>query len=71
MARQCLKLGRIDEVPRHLVPALFGSGTPVSGGLDNGHIPLEPVEVIATADLPRARSRRAPFGQPLGQPAAC
>ena len=35
----------------HLVPVLFGSGTPLFGDLDNKHIPLESFEVIETATV--------------------
>ena len=45
----------IDEVSIHLVPVLFGSGTPLFGNLDNKHIPLEPVEVIETAEVTHLR----------------
>jgi dihydrofolate reductase len=50
VAQQFLKLGLINEISIHLVPVLFGSGTRLFEGLDSEHIPLEPVEVIATAE---------------------
>ena len=57
VARQFLKLGLIDEISIHLVPVLFGSGTPLFGDLDSKHISLEPVEVIETAEVIHLRFR--------------
>jgi dihydrofolate reductase len=57
VAQQFLKLGLIDEVSIHLVPVLFGSGTPLFGDLDSKHISLEPVEVIQTAEVIHMRFR--------------
>ena len=57
IGRQFLKLGLIDEVSVHVVPALFGSGTPLFGDLDSQHISLEPVEVIETAEVIHLRFR--------------
>jgi dihydrofolate reductase len=51
VAQQFLRRGLIDEVSIHLVPVLFGSGTPLFGDLDSKHISLEPVEVIETAEV--------------------
>lgn len=55
IARQFLKLGLIDEISIHLVPVLFGSGTPLFGNLDGQHISLEPSEVIETAEATHLR----------------
>jgi dihydrofolate reductase len=57
VAQQFLKLGLIDEISIHLVPVLFGSGTPLFGDLDSKHIPLEPFEVIETAEVIHLRFR--------------
>ena len=55
--QQCLKLGLLDEVSIHLVPVLFGSGTPLFGDLGSEHIALEPIEVIETAEVIHLRFR--------------
>ena|SRR5919108_515676 len=57
VAQQFLKLGLIDEVSIHLVPVLFGSGTPLFGDLDSKHISLEIIEVIQTAEAIHMRFR--------------
>ena len=51
VAQQFITLGLIDEVSIHLVPVLFGSGTPLFGDLDSKHISLEIIEVIQTAEV--------------------
>jgi dihydrofolate reductase len=57
VGQQFLKLGLIDEISIHLVPVLFGSGTPLFGDLDSKHISLEPIEVIETAEVIQLRFR--------------
>ena len=57
LAKQFLKLGLIDEVSIHLIPVLFGRGTPLFGDLNSQHILLEPVEVIETAEVIHLRFR--------------
>jgi dihydrofolate reductase len=57
VAQQFLQRGLIDEVSIHLVPVLFGSGTPLLGDLEGKHISLEPVEVIETAEVIHMRFR--------------
>ena len=57
VAQQLLKLGLIDEISIHLVPVLFGSGTPLLGDLDSEHISLEIIEVIQTAEAIHMRFR--------------
>lgn len=57
IGQQFLKLGLIDEVSVHLVPVLFGSGTPLFGDLDSQHISLESIEVIQTPEVIHLRFR--------------
>jgi dihydrofolate reductase len=57
VGRQLLKLGRIDEVSIHLVPVLFGRGTPLFGDLNSQHISLVTIEVIETAEVIHQRFR--------------
>jgi dihydrofolate reductase len=57
IAQQFIKLGLIDEISIHLVPVLFGSGTPLFGNLDSEHISLETIEVIETAEVIHLRFR--------------
>ena len=57
VAGQFITLGLIDEVSIHLVPVLFGSGTPLFGDLDSKHSSLEPVEVIDTPEVIHLRFR--------------
>jgi dihydrofolate reductase len=57
VAKQFLKQGLIDEVVIHIVPVVFGNGTPLFGDLDNKHISLETVEVIETKEVIHLRLR--------------
>ncbi len=57
VAQQFIKHGFIDEISIHLVPVLFGSGTRLFEGLDSEHVPLEPIEVIETAEAIHLRFR--------------
>jgi dihydrofolate reductase len=57
VAKQFLQLGLLDEVSLHVVPVLFGSGTPLFGDLDSKHISLEPIEVIKTPEVIHQRFR--------------
>jgi dihydrofolate reductase len=57
VAQQFITLGLLDEVSIHLVPVLFGSGTPLFGNLDSKHISLETVEVIETPEVIHMRFR--------------
>jgi dihydrofolate reductase len=59
IAQQFAKLGLIDEISIHLVPVLFGSGIRLFEHLDSGHIPLETVDVIETAEAIHLRFRVA------------
>ncbi len=55
LGRQYLAAGLVDEISIHLVPVLFGSGTPMFQPLDLGHVQLELVE---TVDSPLATHLR-------------
>jgi dihydrofolate reductase len=57
VANQFLKLGLIDEIWLHVVPVVFGSGTPLFGDLDSRHISLETIEVIDTKEVIHTRFR--------------
>jgi dihydrofolate reductase len=57
IGQQFLKLGLIDEISLHVVPVVFGSGTPLFGDLDSRHIPLETLEVIHTPEVIHLRFR--------------
>ena len=46
LGRQYLAAGLVDEISIHLVPVLFGSGTPMFQPLDLGHVQLELVETV-------------------------
>jgi len=45
VGRQCIDAGVIDEISVHVVPVLFGSGTPMFGQGVDGHVTLEFVGV--------------------------
>jgi len=57
VAKQFIELGLLDEVSVHVVPVVFGSGTPLFGDLDSKHISLEPIEVIETPEVIHLRFR--------------
>ena len=49
IARPFLCAGLVDEISIHLVPVLFGSGTPLFGdSWIGGHVRLERVAVVDT-----------------------
>ena len=58
VAQQFLKRGLIDEIVIHLIPVLFGSGTPLFKHLDE-HISLEVIDVIETKEAIHTRFRVA------------
>lgn len=55
--REFLAAGLVDEVSLHVVPVLFGTGTPLLGGHEGPHIELELIEAIATNPAVHARYR--------------
>jgi dihydrofolate reductase len=57
VAHQFIQRGLIDEVSIHVVPVLFGSGTPLFGHLGGEHISLETTQVIQTAEATHLRYR--------------
>ena len=59
IARQYLRAGLVDEISIHLVPVLFGSGTPLFGEGDSldQHVKLERTELVATDAATHLRFR--------------
>ena len=57
IAQQFVKHGFVDEISIHLVPVLFGSGIPLFDHLETGHIQLETLDVINTAEAVHMRFR--------------
>jgi dihydrofolate reductase len=57
VAGQFLEHGLIDEISLHVSPVLFGSGTRLFGGIIDGQVELEIVEVIQTAEVIHMRFR--------------
>ena len=53
--RQVMDAGAIDEISIHVVPVLFGSGTPLFGSGVDGHVTLE---LLDESDTPYARHMR-------------
>jgi len=48
LGRQYIAAGLVDELSIHLVPVLFGSGTPMFEGLNLGHVALELTDTAQT-----------------------
>ena len=57
VGRQLLDAGEIDEISVHLVPVLFGSGTPMFGEGVREHITLEFVGVSESPHATHLRYR--------------
>jgi dihydrofolate reductase len=59
IARQYLRAGLVDEVSIHLMPVLFGTGTPLFGDSDSldEHVRLERTECICTDAATHLRFR--------------
>jgi dihydrofolate reductase len=57
IAQQFIQRGFIDELALHIVPVVFGSGTPLFGDLDSKHVLLETIEVIETKEVIHMRFR--------------
>lgn len=48
IARQYLTAGLVDEISLHVVPVLFGDGTPLFDRTGAGHVELETVSAVHT-----------------------
>jgi dihydrofolate reductase len=57
IGRQYITAGLVDELSIHLVPVLFGSGTPMFSNLGETHIQLEPVQTIETLEATHLQLR--------------
>jgi dihydrofolate reductase len=57
LGRQYIAAGLVDEISIHLVPVLFGAGTPMFEDLHRGHLRLEPVDVLPTPSATHFRYR--------------
>lgn len=57
VARQYLAAGLLDEISLHIVPVLFGDGTPLFARTGAEHVRLEPLEVIPTDTATHVRYR--------------
>jgi dihydrofolate reductase len=57
VAQQCIRAGLVDEIVIHLVPVLFGSGTPMFGHLGSEHVQLEAIQAIHTNMVTHLRFR--------------
>ncbi len=59
IARQYLRAGLLDEISIHLIPVLFGSGTPLFGDGDSldAHVKLETIDVVRTDAATHLRFR--------------
>jgi dihydrofolate reductase len=55
--QQFIKAGLLDELSIHLVPVLFGSGTPMFDHLGDGHLQLENLGSVQTAAATHLRFR--------------
>jgi riboflavin biosynthesis pyrimidine reductase len=53
--RQFIDAGVIDEISVHVVPVLFGSGTPIFGPGVDGHVTLE---FVGSSESPHATHLR-------------
>lgn len=59
IGRQYLAAGLVDEISLHVAPVLFGSGTAMFAGLDVGHVQLELLDAVGTAETVHLRYRVA------------
>jgi dihydrofolate reductase len=56
VGNQFLRAGLVDELSVHLVPVLFGAGTPLTETLP-AHIELEPADHVSTSSAMHLRYR--------------
>jgi dihydrofolate reductase len=54
IGRQYLEAGLVDEISVHVVPVLFGAGTPMFGDLGS-HVTLVPRSIVQTAQATHLR----------------
>ena len=59
IGQQYIAAGLVDEIQIHLVSVVFGSGTRMFENLGDGHISLEPTEVVETPLATHLRYRIA------------
>jgi len=59
LGRQFLAAGLVDEIQLHVVPVLFGSGTPMFDDLHVGHVQLEMIDILPTPAATHLRYRIA------------
>lgn len=57
VAQQYLAAGLVDEIAIHLVPVLFGAGTPLFQRVVQEHVQLEPIQVVNTSTATHLRYR--------------
>lgn len=57
VAQQLIRAGRVDEISIHLVPVLLGGGVRLFDRLGDGHVSLEPVDVVGTDRATHLRYR--------------
>jgi dihydrofolate reductase len=57
LGQQYILAGLVDELSIHLVPVLFGSGTPMFANLGETHIQLEPAQTLETPEAIHLRLR--------------
>jgi dihydrofolate reductase len=57
IGQQFIAAGLVDEIQIHLVPVLFGGGTRMFENLGEGHLQLDPLEVIDTPLATHVRYR--------------
>jgi dihydrofolate reductase len=57
VGRQCINAGVIDEISVHVVPVLFGSGTPLFGAGVDEHVTLELVSMTESRYATHLRYR--------------
>lgn len=55
--RQFIAAGLVDELSLHVVPVLFGAGTPMFEQLADDHISLEPLSSVQTPQATHLRLR--------------
>jgi dihydrofolate reductase len=57
MGQQFLKAGLLDELSLHIIPVLFGDGTPLFDGVPSNHVHLDLLDTLSTADAVHVRYR--------------